>query len=197
MRRIYESEALHRDDEDRFSPNPRRSSARLQAMRSVNSTALSRRLIPDWLRCRAISIEVSTPHTEYVPDESIPFRVTMTNSMPFPITFRTRTPRLWTWHVDGATDATRVSLREPPDEQGEFRFARGERKRFTKRWEQAFRVSETEWVSAGTGEFTIGAGINVENASEKGLYDEVTVRIVPDGEVTEDRSNPTERSLQG
>ncbi|KYH25896.1 hypothetical protein HAPAU_25740 [Halalkalicoccus paucihalophilus] len=189
MRRIYESEALHRDD-DRFTPAERRGDE-LQAMRSVDGTALSRRLVPDWLRHRAISVEVSTPKTAYTPHESIPFRVTMTNSIPFPITFRTRSPLLWTWYVDGVAEASRVSLRDPPDEPGEFRFARGERKRFVKRWEQAFRVSKREWESAGTGEFTIGAGLNVENASEKGLTDETTVRIVPEGYEQADRTAET------
>lgn len=178
MRRIYESDALHRDGEDDFSPNERRRTTRLQAMRSVNATALSNRLVPYRLRCRAISVDVSTPRAEYVPGESIPFRVTMRNSMPFPITFRTRSPLLWTWSVDGEPDASRAPRRDLPEEQGEFRFARGERKRFSKRWEQVFRVSKREWESAGTGEFTIGAGINVENAAETGLYDETTVRVV-------------------
>ncbi|MDL5363755.1 hypothetical protein [Halalkalicoccus sp. NIPERK01] len=177
MRRIYESEALHRDD-DRFTPAERRS-GELQAMRSVNGTALSRRLVPYWLRHRAVSVEVSTPRTEYALGDPVPFRVTMRNSMPFPIALRTRSPRVWTWSVYGVTDASRVSLRDPPDEPGEFRFDRGERKRFTKRWEQAFRVSASEWERAGPGEFTIGAGLNVDDAKGKGLYDEVAVRIVP------------------
>lgn len=181
MRRIYESGALRRDD-DQFSPNDRDSAGRLQAMRSVNGTALSRRLVPNWLRCRAISIEVSTPRTEYPVGEAVPFRVTMDNSMPFPITFRTLSPLPWTWNVDGVPEASHVSLRDPPDDSGEFRFARGERKRFTKRWEQMFRVSDSEWEPVGFGEYTIGAGLNVETPSEKGLYGETTVRVVPGSE---------------
>lgn len=177
MRRIYESGALHRDDEDGFSPNERHRNTRLQAMRSVNATALSNRLVPSRLRCRAISIDVSTPRAEFSAGEPIPFRVTMSNAMPFPITFRTRSPVRWTWDVDGASEATRVPLRDPPDEPGELRFGRGERKRFEKRWNQLFRVSGSEWERAEPGSYTIGAGLNVERATEKGLYDETTVRI--------------------
>lgn len=181
MRRIYESGALRRDDDDQFSPSERGSGDRPQAMRWVDSTALSRRLLPDAVRDLAVSIEVSTPRTEYALDEWVPFRVTMRNSMPFPITFRTVSPIPWTWNVDGIREASRVSLRNPPDEPGEFRFGRGERKRFTKRWTQTFRVSEAEWEPVAPGEYTIGAGINVDTPSKRGLYDETTVRIVRDG----------------
>lgn len=180
MRRIYESEALHRDDEEQFTPSQRRSETTLQAMRSVNATVLSRRLLPGWLRHRAVSVEVATPSKEFPLGATIPFRVTMANTMPFPVTFRTRSPILWTWEIDGATEAARVSIRDPPDEPGEFRFGRGERKRFEKRWEQLFRVSASEWEPVEPGEYTIGAGLNVDSAVEKGLYDETTVHIVPD-----------------
>lgn len=181
MRRIYESGALRRDDDDQFSPNER-GSDRPQAMRWIDATALSRRLLPDAVRDRAVSIEVSTPRTEYASGEWIPFRVTMRNSMPFPVTFRTASPVPWTWSVDGVREASLASLRDPPAEPGEFRFGRGERKRFTKRWTQTFRVSKSEWERVERGEYTIGAGLNVANASERGLYDEVTVRVVRERE---------------
>lgn len=181
MRRIYESEALSRDDEEQFTPSQQRSETPFQAMRSVNATALSRRLLPGWLRRRAISVDVSVPNEEFSLGATVPFRVTMANAMPFPIAFRTRSPILWAWEVDGETEATRVP-RDPPDEPGEFRFGRGERKRFEKRWEQLFRVSESEWDPVGPGEYTIGARINVDGALEKGLYSETTVRILPERE---------------
>lgn len=189
MRRIYESDALHRDDDDQFTPNRRDSETTIQAMRSVNSTALSRWLVPGGIRRRAVSVDVSTPRTEFPLGETVPFRVTMRNAMPFPITFRTRSPVLWTWNVDGATEASRVPVRDPPEESGEIRFGRGERKRFEKRWEQLFRVSPSEWEPGEPGEYTIGAGLNVDGARENGLYDETTIRVVPDG----DRSDETGR----
>ncbi len=178
MRRIYESEALRRDGEP-FTPNER-DDARPQAMRSINATALSRLFVPRWLRYRAISIEVSTPRTEYPAGVGIPFRVTMRNAMPFPLTISTRSPVLWTWNVDGVTEASHVSLRDPPEERGTFRFGRGERKRFHKRWDGMFRVSATEWEPAEPGTYTIGAGLNLEGALEHGLYAETTIRIVPE-----------------
>jgi len=179
MRRIYESGALRRND-DAFFPNERNTSDELQAMRSVNATELSRWLIPDRLRYRAISIEVSTPRTEYPVGTTVPFRVTMRNALPFPITIRTVSPLLWTWSVDGTTGASHVSLRDSPDEAGTFHFDRGERKRFTKRWKQMFRVSETKWEPATRGKYVIGAEFNVENSVKKGLCTETTVCLVPE-----------------
>lgn len=180
MRRIYESGALSRDDDEPFSPNERESETQIQAIRWVNSTALSRSVVPNWLRHRSISIDVSTPRAEYSVGAGVPFRVTMKNAMPFPITISTRSPVLWTWDVDGVVEASHVPLRDPPDESGEIRFDRGERKRFTKRWQQMFRVSDSEWEPAGPGEYTIGAGINVDGSDEKGLRAATTVRVVPE-----------------
>ena len=193
MRRIYESDALRRDDEP-FTPNERDRSVRIQAMRSVNSTALSRRLCPRSLRYRAISIDVSTPRTEYPAGDAIPFTVTMRNPLPVPIAIQTRSPLLWTWHVDGATEAARVPIHDPPDESGELVFDRGERKQFTKRWQQLFRVSDSEWEPAEPGEHTLSAALNVANAAERGLRDETTIRIRADGER---EGEPTDPSLEG
>jgi hypothetical protein len=177
MRRIYDSGALCRDDGP-FTPTEGDTEERPQSMRSIDSSAWSRRLVPNWLRHRAISIDVSTPRTEYAAGDAVPFTVTMKNAMPFPITLRAVSPVLWTWDVDGVREASHVSLRDPPEEERGFAFERGERKRFTRRWQQMFRVSDSEWERAGPGEYTVGAGINVDNAAEKGLYAETTVRVV-------------------
>lgn len=182
MRRIYESGALRRDDDEPFSPREREESVTQQAMRSVDSTGLSRLVVPNWLRHRAISIDVSTPQSTYPTDVAVPFRVTMRNAMPFPITITTESPILWSWEVDGVTEASHVPLHDPPDERRGFRFDRGERKQFRKRWQQRFRVADDEWESADPGTYTIGSGLNVENPAEKGLYDETTVTIDPDAE---------------
>ncbi|WP_306056769.1 hypothetical protein [Natronococcus wangiae] len=182
MRRIYESGALHRDDDEPFSPREREESFTPQAMRSIDSTGLSRLVVPNRVRHRAISIEVSTPQSTYPAGAAVPFQVAMRNAMPFPITIATESPILWTWEVDGVAEASHVPLHDPPYERGGFRFDRGERKRFRKRWQQNFRVADDEWESAEPGTYTIGAGLNVENAAEKGLYDETTVTIEPDAE---------------
>ncbi|WP_436347531.1 hypothetical protein [Natronorubrum sp. FCH18a] len=181
MRRIYESRALRRDDEP-FTPNETDSSERLQAVRSVNSTGLSRLLVPDRVGHRAISVAISSPRTEYPVGTMVPFRVTMKNTMPFPITISTNSPLLWSWSVDGVPEASHVPLRDPPDETGSLVFDRGERKQFTKRWHQHFRIADDEWEPAEDGTHTIGVELNVEDPAEKGLSDETTVRIVPDAE---------------
>lgn len=178
MRRIYESSALHRDDDDPFSPGER--GEKPQAMRSVPSRLLSNLLIPESLRQYAVSVAVRSPKTVYPERTRIPFTITMKNQMPFPIALRTDTPLVWSWDVNGVAEASHVSLREPSDDSGVLQFSRGERIVVTRHWDQTFRVSETKWERAGPGEYTIGAGINRENATECGLYDQVTVTIEPD-----------------
>lgn len=178
MRRIYESTALRRDDDDTFAPNERDADERPRAVRSVDGGLLSRHLVPHWLRHRSISISISTPREEYPAGSSVPFTVTMKNAMPFPITVVTRSPLLWTWYVDGAAEASRVPAREPPDEPGGFRFDRGERKTFRKRWNGMFRVSNSEWEPAPPGDYTLAAGLNVEDAVGKGLYEETSVHLL-------------------
>lgn len=183
MRRIYDSEALRRDDDEAFVPREREDSVRPQALRSIDGSAWSRRLLPARLCRRAISVDVSTPRTEYVAGEPISFTVTMKNLLPVPVTIRTVSPLLWTWTVDGATEASRVPLRDPPEERRRFSFDRGERKQFKKRWRQLFRVSNSEWEEAPPGEYAIGAAINVDDPEGSGLSDETTVRVVPESAV--------------
>ncbi|AUX09684.1 hypothetical protein AArcSl_2059 [Halalkaliarchaeum desulfuricum] len=181
MRRIYESEALRRDDEDSFSPGEQRDrSHEPLAVKMVPSTWLSRVFVPHWLRYRSIKIDVTSPRNEYPVEADVPFLVRMRNVMPFPVTVPVRSPVLWTWDVDGVTEASHVDLKNPPDEERGFVFERGEEKVFRKRWTGTFRVSESEWEPAGPGKYVIGAGLNVEDAEGKGLYSRTTVRLVPE-----------------
>lgn len=178
MRRIYESDALHRDDDESHAPTERERETALQSLRSVPSGSLSDLLLPASLRHRFISVEVSTPSAEYEVGEPIPFTVTMRNRLPIPVSLSTASPLLWEWSVDGDVEASSVPLRDPPDEPGEFVFDRGERKEFRKRWDQMFRVADAEWEPATPGEYTIGAAINTDDADAKALSAETTVRIV-------------------
>lgn len=180
MRRIYESQAVERDDEDQFTPGEREEVHGPQAMRTVPGNFLSRLLVPNAVRYRAISVDVSTPREEFPEGSTIPFRVTMKNTMPFPVEIPVLSPILWSWEVDGVTEASHVSLHDPPAEIRGFRFDRGERKQFRQRWDQLFQVSDSEWEAADTGEHTIAAGVNVEDPNGKGLYAETTVRITPE-----------------
>lgn len=175
MRRIYESQALRRDD-DHFTPNERRSDDRPQAMRSVPGAALSRLFVPDWLRFRALSVGIETQQSVYAVGDPVPFRVTLRNTLPIPITVETDSPLLWTWTVDDLPEASHVD-RRVPDERGSFTFDRGERKRFVRRWPQSFRVSDDEWAPADPGEYTLGASLRVPDAVAKGVAAETTVRI--------------------
>ncbi|ELY94649.1 hypothetical protein C483_02920 [Natrialba hulunbeirensis JCM 10989] len=179
MRRIYESDAIERDEKP-FTPHERESSTTVQSFRSINSSALSNLFVPKGLRQRAISVDVVTPQSTFSEDEPIPFTVIMHNSLPVPVTLSTESPLLWTWDIDGVTEATHVARYDPPDESGAFAFQRGERKRFRKVWRQLFKVSDHEWEAAETGEHTISVQINVPNAEEKGLTAETTVQISPD-----------------
>ena len=174
MRRIHESSALHRDDDEPLVPSE--GGTRGQAFRSVDSTALSRWLVPEWLCRRAVAVDVSTPRTEYRTGATIPFTVTMENAMPFPVAITTRSRVLWQWTVDGLPAASRVDP-DHADESGVFAFARGERKQFRKRWDGRFQVAEREWADAGPGAYAIGARINA-GGQDEGLGDETTVRIV-------------------
>lgn len=177
MRRLYESSAVSRDDEDPFVPGSRDRETEPQAMQSVPGNKLSRLLVPNWVRHRAISLDVSTPKGSYEAGEPVPFVVEMKNSFPIPIEIPTLSPVLWEWAIDGHPNASRVAPADPGDDGRGFRFDRGERKRFVKEWDQMFRVSNSEWEPARAGEHTISASLNVEDAEQKGVYGETTVRI--------------------
>ncbi|GAB3680303.1 hypothetical protein GCM10028857_02840 [Salinarchaeum chitinilyticum] len=176
MRRIYESSALHRDDDDSFVPNERDVDVQPQAMRSIDGDLLSRHLIPYWLRYRAIAVDVSTERDEYAQGEPIRFAITMRNRFPIPITVPTVSQIPWIWSIDGQRDASAVPTSHAPEEKHGFRFDRGERKRFTRTWQQTFRVAPRNWERAEPGEHTIRAGLNVGDATD-GVADETTVSI--------------------
>ena len=175
MRRIYESDAVRRDD-SHFTPGEGGDGDTPQAMRSVPGTTLSRLFLPAWLRHRALSVAIETPQPVSGVGRSVPFQVTLRNALPVPVTIATESPLLWTWSVDGRREASDVP-RAMPEERGSYTFGRGERKRFTRTWSGSFRVSEREWAPADPGEYTIAAALAVPDAAAKGLSAETTVRI--------------------
>lgn len=177
MRRIYESRALSRDEDDPFKPGQAGDDYRPQSARSITASTWSDRLVPHMLRRRSVSVSIQTPRTVFAPGEAVPFSVQMRNALPIPITLRTDSLVLWRWQVDGFTEAAEVLPRAPPNEPGRFRFDRGERKRFDKQWSQRFRVSERRWRAAAPGEYTLRAEINVGDPDAAGLVDETTIRI--------------------
>ncbi|WP_138006688.1 hypothetical protein [Halalkalirubrum salinum] len=172
MRRIYESNALDRDDADPFKPNASRDTTPTAA-RSIPAQKLSAAIIPQRLIRRGVTIEVSTPRSTYTKGQAVPFHVQIRNRLPIPITIETKHPVLWTWSVDGHRDASRLD--DPlPARPGQFTFDRGETKRFTRRWTQTFRVSSTTWEEASPGIYTIRAAVAVDDAV---LSDSVSVTI--------------------
>lgn len=176
MRRIYESNALSRDDDQPFKPREkRRQEHQPQSFRSINSSSWSDRLVPHAVRRRSISVRVTTPDRTFEQGEPVPFRVYMRNSLPMPLTLKTQSPLLWTWSVDGHREASKVDLATPPDEPGRVAFDRSGRKRFDRSWDGMFRVSDREWCPADRGEHTLTVRLNVEDAEAVNLLDSTTV----------------------
>jgi len=180
MRRIYDSNALHRDDDESHAPRERKREAEPQAMRSVPSGFLSKILVPHWLRYRAIAIDVAAPDRSFAPGQRIPFTVTMRNELPIPITLPIESPVPWTWSVDGHREASHVPRSTIPDERRGYHFDRGERKEFTRHWSGSFKIASREWERADAGEHTIGVAINVAKPDAVGLEAETTIRIDDD-----------------
>lgn len=171
MRRIYESEALRRDDEDPFVPNRGDEGDGGH----VNWTNLSHALFPATLRPHAIAVGVETDKDSYAPDEPVRFRVSFRNRLPFPVTLVTATPKRWSWSLDGATEASEVE-RDVPAERARLQFGRSERKLFHRQWDQRIRVRDREWRTAERGEHTLAVGIDAVRGTDR-LTAETTFRI--------------------
>jgi hypothetical protein len=178
MRRIYESDALKRDDEGSFTPKELDDDAKPQAFRSINGAAWSDHFLPHTLRLWAVSFDVSVPRREFREGETVPFRVTIANALPMPVSIETSSPLLWTWSIDGYQEAAHISVSDPPAEPDKLRLDRGETVRFTREWSQMFRVTEREWEQADPGEHTLRAEINL-NTDRVEIGDETTIEIVP------------------
>lgn len=177
MRRIYESEALTRDDEP-FTPHEREDDYEPQAFRSIDASAWSDRLIPHGVRCRSVRVDITTPQETFENGQAVPFQIRIRNSLPIPITVRTVTPVIWTWNVDGAPNANRSSPPSLPEEQGALYLDRGETRTFGKRWNQRFQVAKRRWEPAPPGTYSLGVEINTERNYEN-LRDSTEIRIAP------------------
>lgn len=143
---------------------------------AIDWAALSHALTPTALRCRVIEVTVETDRDRYDPGEPVAITVAFRNRLPVPIRLRTDSPNRWTWAVDGAPNASRVP-RAVPDRPAVFSFARRERKRFTRRWLQRFRVADDRWEPVEPGTYAITAAINRADAADRGLVDRTEIRI--------------------
>lgn len=162
MRRIYESEALRRDNENPHVPNESDG----DDYRSVNWRNASHALVPKLLRPRALSVSVETTKERYEVGEPVRFRVTYRNKFPMPISLQTTSPVPWTWEINGIEHASHVE--EPvPEKSGLFHFERSQRKQFTRRWTQRFRESNSEWSVAEPGEYTLTIRTNASSGADR------------------------------
>ncbi|QLG50719.1 hypothetical protein [Natrinema halophilum] len=174
MKRIYESGALERTDDDPFTPDRRSNDEK--SGRAVNWAALSHALTPTAVRRRAIDVTVSTDKRRYDLGEPVELVVSFRNRFPFPIRLRTESPNRWTWAVDGHREASQVP-RAVPDRPAAFSFDRGECKRFRRTWPQRIRITDDEWKPVAAGTYTIEASITREDAAKRGLGDATEIEI--------------------
>lgn len=171
MRRIYESEALRRDDDDPFAPTEDDE----REYRSVNWRKASHAFMPARLRPWAIDVSIDTEKAVYAREEPVRFAVQFRNRLPVPVSLRTTSPVRWTWSVDGHDEASKVPA-SPPAEAALFNFDRSEHKTFSRRWEQRFRETEREWSLADPGEYTLGVRVNAARGTDQ-LSATTTIRI--------------------
>lgn len=178
MRRIYDSDALRRD-EGHFTPKSAdRGTIVPRSHRWIPSRSLGEWFVPSWIHRRAIRVAIDSPRSTYHIGDDIPLRITLKNSLPIPVSISTTSPIVWNWYVNEHPAAEKWSPRSTTDGDGRIEFDRGERKQFNKRWSQLFRISPTEWKPATPGTYTIAAGISVSDPKSTGLWDEIVITIV-------------------
>lgn len=177
MRRIYESDAITRDDEQPFTPRERRDDYEPQSFRFINSSAWSDRFFPHRVRCWAVTVELSLPKQTFTQGETVPFRISIRNRLPIPVSIRTTSPVVWTWSVDGYDEASRVSNRDVPEEESKLRLNRGERLTFQRHWDGHIKISEREWVPAGPGAHELEVRINAIDGYDERLSARKTIHI--------------------
>lgn len=174
MKRIYESSALERVEDDPFAPSRREEDE--NGRRSIDWDAFSHAFTPVAIRRRAIEVRVTTDRETYDRGDPVGIAVEFHNRLPFPIRLRTDSPRRWTWTVDGTPNASRVPD-DVPDRPAAFSFGRGERKRFHREWTQRIRVARDEWEPVDPGTYTIGAMVTCDDAADRGLADRTEIEI--------------------
>jgi hypothetical protein len=175
MKRIYDSDALERTDDDPFAPE--RSGRDERGSRTVDWAAFSHAFAPRALRHRAIAVSVSTDKRRYEAGEPVEITVEFHNRLPFPIRIRTDSPNRWQWAVDGLRNASQVP-RAVPDRPAAFAFARSERKCFRRRWPQRVQVADGEWEPVDPGSYAIDVRVTRDDASDRGLAAHTEIEIV-------------------
>lgn len=158
-----------RQERDREGERPDR-------FRTLDLGALGHVLLPERLRTRAITVTIDTDRDRYRAGEPVPIEITLENRFPVPVRLRTDGPVGWHWRVDGYPEGSAVPG-PASDRAGVLTFARGECKRFRRRWPQRIRVRDREWESVEPGSYTLEARIDRSDAEARGLVDRTTLEI--------------------
>lgn len=172
-RRIYDSDAIDRDDDDPFRPGEQDTARRS----FIDWTNFSHALMPVALRNRAIRVDVRTSRETIEPGERVDIRIELFNRLPFPVVLRTRSAERWIWSIDGHPEASHVRDAAPDGRTSLFEFGRRERKVFRRRWSGRFRTAEDSWELASPGEYEITAAVNVDGADRRGLEATTVVSV--------------------
>lgn len=183
MRRIYESEAIHRDDEEPHSPSElaveqSKSTVTANQHRSLlDWSKASHALIPRRFRDRTIEVTVQTDRDVYASDEPVGIRIVFRNRVPFPVVIPTPTRRRWDWAVDGKPRAATEEFEPAPSERTLLSFYRSETKVFERTWRRRFRTARDRWEPAPPGAYEISAYISVDKPERRGLYASTTISL--------------------
>lgn len=135
------------------------------------------RLVPSFLARAALTVEVRTPKTIQLGNQT-PFYVVVKNRLPVPVSVSTPTSRLWGWEVDGALEADRRSF-SPPATGRSVRFSGRERRVFEATWDG--RICDEGdngpvWIDA-EGTHTLTGYLAVENWKYRGLCAETEITV--------------------
>jgi hypothetical protein len=117
-------------------------------------TGALRKLVPQSLARRAVSVRIRTDKRRYRPEEPVDIDIEFRNRFPVPVAVATPSHRLWGWTVDGRLEAS-DEPRYVPDSPGAFRFRARERKRVRRTWDGRIESADDrvrESLSPGTHE---------------------------------------------
>jgi hypothetical protein len=149
--------------------------------RNVVTDAL-RRLVPQSVARRALTVAVETERDTYAVGERVRFRVTVRNRLPLPVAVETPDRRLWGWTVDGELAASDEARFDDPDRAtpGTLALRGGEHKVISRTWRGRFRrVREdgpTRWVPADPGRHELGVFLAYEGGPRATTTFEVRAR---------------------
>ena len=104
------------------------------------------RAVPRRLALRALAVDLRAP-ARVVPGEPAPFRVSIRNRLPIPVSVTLPTAQFWGWAVDGVPEGDARGF-EPPHESRTVTFARRERRVFEGHWDGTIRHTNDD----GTGD---------------------------------------------